>query len=245
MHNSLYGGAVLKVNVFVMVGVLLLSLTLLILFNITYAIHANNANLVPLPVIVIDAGHGGVDGGASAYDGTIEKDINLKIANKLIAKFKMMGFKVIATRETDISIHDDDANSIRNKKRSDIRNRLKLVEDNNATLISIHQNNFSQSKYRGTQVFYGKENSESKGIAGSIQNSIKNLIQPNNSREIKKSTSDIFLLNNCKTPAVLVECGFLSNADETELLKTSEYQEKICFGILCGYLNYYTNSILK
>ncbi len=192
------------------------------------------------PVIVIDPGHGGVDGGAVAKDGTVEKGINLSISKKLADKFTLLGYKVITTRDSDISIHDDDANTIRQKKVTDLHNRLKLAESYDATLISIHQNNFGQSKYRGTQVFYGIKNDQSKLMAEKIQSTVRDLLQPNNDREIKPSSKSIYLLHNIKTPAVLVECGFLSNADETALLKTDAYQEKLSFAILCGYVSYQT-----
>ena len=188
-------------------------------------------------VLLIDAGHGGIDGGAIARDGTEEKEINLAISLKLKEMAVLMGYDVLMTRETDISIHDDTAKTIREKKRSDLKNRLNLLESSPADmLVSIHQNTFGQSKYSGTQIFHGR-NDKSKMYAEAVRLSIRELTQPDNNRQIKQTTNDIFLLYNAKKPAILVECGFLTNREETELLKTDEYQYKLCFAILTGLLN--------
>ncbi len=175
-------------------------------------------------VIVIDAGHGGIDGGASSPDGTIEKDINLAIAKKLEEMLRVFGFSTVMTRTDDESIHDSSAETVRQKKVSDIRNRLKIIEETeNSIFISIHQNHFSSSKYKGTQVFYSKNNPLSEQLASSIRRSVISSLQPDNSREIKKSGTEIFLLYNTTRPAVMVECGFLSNAEDTQRLLNEEY----------------------
>ena len=105
-------------------------------------------------------------------------------------------------------------------------------------IVSIHQNIFSESKYRGTQVFYGGKNSKSKALAQSVQSSVKAMLQPENNRAVKKSTKDIYLLYHATKPSVMVECGFLSNGAELELLKSEEYQNKLCFAIINGLINY-------
>lgn len=185
--------------------------------------------------VVCDAGHGGVDGGAVAQDGTLEKDLNLQISLIAVDLFRLMGYNVTATRTDDRSIHDDGAQTIREKKVSDIHNRLAMINETDADfMISFHQNKFEQSKYRGTQVFYGGLNDASKPLAESVQKSVRQLIQPENNREVKKGGKSIYLLYHCKKPIILVECGFISNSDELHLLKQDDYQKKICFAVLCG-----------
>lgn len=202
-------------------------------------IDASSTNLNKNIIVIIDAGHGGLDGGTQSADGTLEKEINLKIALKLNDFLKSMGIKTILTRDTDISICDDDAVTIREKKISDIHNRLNIVESTeNAILVSVHQNYFTQSKYYGAQVFYSKNNSDSKIIADIIQRNIANYLQKDNSREIKQSGSEIYLLHNATAPAVMVECGFLSNPDEAEKLKDETYQQKIAFLISISIFEY-------
>jgi len=192
------------------------------------------------PVVIIDPGHGGVDGGAVGVDGTAEKEINLAISQKLQCLLELGGFEVIMTRETDVSIHDDSALTTRQKKVSDLHNRLAMVESHpGAIFISIHQNKFSVGKYWGTQVFYGPGHEDSSELAGLIQRSIVAELQPDNSREIKKAQKNLFILFNAKTPAVLVECGFLSNAEENKRLGNPDYQDELAFCIYTAILEYY------
>lgn len=180
------------------------------------------------PTVIIDAGHGGEDGGTVSESGIVEKDINLKIALKAYAFFTENGYKTVMIRKEDKLIYDEGSNTVRSKKSSDLHNRLKIVNDTeNAILLSIHQNHYSESKYYGAQVFYSGNNPQSEVLARCIQEYIISALQPQNKRQIKKSGSEIYLLNNAKAPAVMVECGFLSNHTEAELLNTSEYQSKI------------------
>ncbi len=194
-----------------------------------------------LPVIIVDAGHGGFDGGASTDDGVPEKGINLNIALFLKEYLNFFGFQVVMTRDSDISTEDEGLNTIRSKKTSDLHNRMALMEKTeNAVFVSIHQNHFSQSKYSGAQVFYSKNFSEeSAGLAQSIQESIVYFVQPQNTRQIKPCGTSVYLIYNAVKPAVLVECGFLSNLEEAEKLKIEDYQKKIAFSIAAGILNYY------
>ncbi len=193
------------------------------------------------PVVVIDAGHGGEDGGASA-NGMLEKDINLSIALKLRDMLKASGYTTVMTREDDISIYDSSASTVHEKKVSDMRNRKDIINSNsNNILISIHQNKFEQSKYSGTQIFYSKNNGKSVKLAENIQRSVTGLLQPENKRELKSADSSIYLLNTAEVPAVIVECGFLSNAEEAEKLGSEEYQKQMAFAILCGFLDYEKN----
>lgn len=192
------------------------------------------------PIVIIDAGHGGFDGGAVADDGTIEKDINLSIAKYLQEYLSFFSIKTIMIREIDCSVEDDGLTTIRQKKSSDLHNRMKVMEETeNAIFVSIHQNKYPDGKYSGTQVFYSpKTKDESQLLAQTIQDCIVNTLQKENTRQIKECGTSVFLMYNAVKPAVLVECGFLSNYQETMLLKSSEYQKKIAFCIAMGIQNY-------
>lgn len=189
-------------------------------------------------VVVVDAGHGGEDSGAVA-NLILEKDINLQIALKLRDMLRASGIEVKMIRESDISIYDTASGTIRERKVSDLKNRVEIVNSNkNHILVSIHQNKFEQSKYSGAQMFYSTNNNKSQVLAESIRKSITGLIQPDNKRELKKGGSDIYLLNNAEVPAVIVECGFISNEEEAKNLSDEEYQKKMAFAIYCGILEY-------
>lgn len=197
------------------------------------------ASLSNYPVIIIDAGHGGFDGGAVASDGTPEKDINLSIAQNLRDFLLPLGLDIVMVRDTDTGTEDPTADTIRQKKNSDLKNRLKLMNKySNAIFISIHLNKFPQSEPNGAQVFYTPNVAEAKFLAEEIQANIQKQLQPNNTRVIKQATSDTYLLDNAKVPAVIVECGFLSNPGDLNRLKNEEYQAKMAFTIACGLLNF-------
>ncbi len=223
---------------FVLLVLLVVVLSVFFLYGCNMYITANTQSK-ELPVIVIDAGHGGEDGGAVATDGTNEKDINLSIAGYLNDMFLSGGFKTKMIRTIDIAIYDEGCTTIKSKKVSDMHNRLEIFNsDPNSVVISIHQNKFEQEKYNGTQVFYSPNSNESEVLAENIRLSVVNMLQPENTRENKKATKDIYLLYNCKQPSVIVECGFLSNNNELAKLKTEEYQKQIAFSIYCGCLEY-------
>lgn len=205
--------------------------------NIKVSVFSENVK--SMPTIVIDAGHGGEDGGAVSESGVLEKDINLSIANDTSALFYLLGFDVKQTRKTDIAL-DNGEDTIRKRKVSDMKKRLEIFnspEEN--TIISIHQNKFSESKYHGTQIFYSPNNPKSKQLADSIKYSVKGLLQPDNERECKKADSGIYLLKNTNNPAVIVECGFISNGEEFKNLLDSQYQKQMAFSITAGFLSYY------
>lgn len=196
------------------------------------------------PVIIIDAGHGGEDGGTVSSSGIIEKDINLNIALKICRILDLYGFETVMIRSDDRLIYDSDCSSIREKKVSDIHNRMSVVERYpNSIFLSIHQNHFDQSKYCGAQVFYSKNNAASKIIAECIQSSIVSKLQPENTRLVKPSGSEIYLLYHAKSPAVMVECGFLSNGAEAQLLNDNEYQTKMAVAIIQGVFTYLESDI--
>ncbi|MBQ9415203.1 MAG: N-acetylmuramoyl-L-alanine amidase [Clostridia bacterium] len=187
------------------------------------------------PLITVDAGHGGADGGAVAPDGTAEKTLNLAIAQKLTMMLRFCGYRVRMTREGDDSIHDAESVTIREKKVSDMNNRLQMFEESDRN-ISIHQNMFGSARYHGAQVFYSTNDPASEELATAIRDSIVGWLQPDNTREIKPGSRDIFLLYKTTKPTVLVECGFLSNAEELALLKDPAYQQQLAFAIACGVI---------
>lgn len=191
-----------------------------------------------LPVIIIDAGHGGEDGGAVGIDGTYEKDINLQISLKVNDILTLFGYKTHLIRTTDTAIHTT-GDTIRQRKVSDIRNRTATMDlYENCIYLSIHQNKYEDSRIWGTQTFYSANCDESRKIAGLIQNAVKSQLQPNNKRQIKKSGTDIYVLYNATKPAVMVECGFVSNQSELNQLKDSTYQNNMALSIATGIINY-------
>ena len=232
------GSTIIKICIFSIV----LSLTALFLsaaFN--YWINddkSTNVNADTIPIIVIDAGHGGVDGGAIAKDGTKEKDLNLSLALTLSDMLESFGYDVILTRSDDALLSMDGSSS--SKKLQDLKKRVDIVNNtDNPILVSLHMNKFAQEKYSGVQVFYSPNNDNSSILADKIQNNIKSYLQADNNREIKKAGSNIYLLNNINTTGVLVECGFLSNPNECELLKNEEYRKELASVICMSIIEFF------
>ena len=193
--------------------------------------------------IIIDPGHGGFDGGAGAADGTLEKDVNLEISLKLRDILKVSGFDAVMTRTDDTGTEDDSNESISVRKRSDLKNRLKLMSENgDAIYVSIHLNKFTTSAASGTQVFYTPNFDSARLLGECIQKSVVENLQPENRRVIKRGTDSTYLLKNAKIPAVIVECGFLSNNRDLENLKDPAYQSKLALCIAAGIMEYYKNS---
>lgn len=191
------------------------------------------------PVILLDAGHGGVDPGAIGVNDALEKDINLEIVLRLRDMLTVNGWEVILTRDADLSLHDPQYTKISQIKTSDLKKRLQLIEESDCLLaISVHQNQFSEEKYKGAQMFYGRLNANSKRLAECMQEAFRENLQPENERQIKSSTSDVYIIHNANKPIVLAECGFLSNREECTLLCTPEYQNKVAFTLFCGIQRY-------
>lgn len=213
---------------------------------LTFMANFSTAEASSMPItqktVIVDAGHGGDDGGAIGIDGTVEKDINLDIALKLEKILKFYGFNVIMTRTQDVMTCDDGIDSLRKRKISDIHNRFELMRKNpDAIFISVHQNKFEDSSQHGTQVFYSGNDERSKELAEAIQTSVTLTLQRKNDRIVKKSGSGIYLLYHAKIPAVLVECGFISNSDEVKKLKDESYRMKLAILIADGLLKYLSN----
>ena len=194
--------------------------------------------------VIVDAGHGGFDGGAMAGDGTVEKDINLSISLFLKSFLEQSGFEVILTRDSDEGTDDDSTEKIAVRKKSDLKNRLGLMEKYpDAIFVSVHLNKFTTSSASGAQVFYSKNHSNSSRLGQCVQGSIISLLQKENTRVIKQATSSTYLLNNATIPAIIVECGFLSNKSDLEKLKTEDYQSQMAFVIASGIMEFYTEEI--
>lgn len=190
----------------------------------------NGENVRPLsPVWVIDPGHGGEDGGASDPSGqVVEKELNLAVAMRIAALAHLFGHDCHLTRADDRLLYDayHDLSDYRGKKKTyDLRNRLRITEDAGATLfVGIHMNKFPKAQYHGLQVWYSPNDPKSADYAAFAQSYVKSTLQPENEREVKKATSSIYLLHRIRCPAILVECGFLSNPDECAALVAPEYQ---------------------
>ncbi len=190
--------------------------------------------------IVLDAGHGGIDPGAMNKDKTIlEKDVNLEITKKLRDLLESSGATVIMTRDRDVSLYQEDGNkTTRQKYNENLKNRKKIINESNADIfVSIHLNAFEQSKYYGAQTFYPKGKDDGKELAQFIQDELKRVVDQDNDRKIKPR-DDIYLLKNATMPSVLIECGFLSNEKESQLLADSKYQDKIAWAIYVGIQKY-------
>lgn len=208
--------------------------------NITARTASDDIN--DQPTIVIDAGHGGEDGGAEV-DGVPEKDINLRIANKLSDILRLCGCRVTEIRDEDVSVYGNGAESLREKKVSDLQRRVEIMNASDSNiLVSIHQNKFENSTYSGAQIFYSSNDENSRVLAEDIRNAVVSLLQNDNTRELKPAGSDIYLLDHAEVPAVIVECGFLSNAEERSLLIEDSYQSEMAYSIAMGVLEY-MNSI--
>ena len=236
----------MKIKKFIFPCVCFALLSAFVLLMISAALNikvsVSSERVKSMPTIVIDAGHGGEDGGAVSESGVLEKDINLSIANDTSALFYLLGFDVAQTRKTDIAL-DNGEDTIRKRKVSDMKKRLEIFNSSKEnTIISIHQNKFSESKYHGTQIFYSPNNPKSKQLADSIKYSVKSLLQPDNERECKKADSGIYLLKNTNNPAVIVECGFISNGEECKNLLDSQYQKQMAYSITAGFLSYYNTN---
>ena len=203
------------------VGLLVIFALLVVLMAQTLGWYARQGTPVVKPVLlgraetlILDAGHGGEDGGAVSLSGVPESQINLAIVLKMDDLFGLYGVAPVLLREKDVSLYDDGAVTLREKKVSDLKNRAEAIEAvDHAVLFSIHQNTFSDRQYHGAQAFYAPTEG-SRQLAASIQNAIRMTLQPDNSRQEKKIPDSVYLLNHISCPAVLIECGFLTNPGE-------------------------------
>ena len=196
----------------------------------TMTIYANTQRSVsPYSLVIVDAGHGGMDGGAVGVNGSIEKNINFSIAMKLKELLKKEKIKLVMTRSKDDMINDKDAGSV---KMSDLNNRVSIANKyKNALFVSIHMNSFKDAKQHGAQIFYSPNNPVSESFANVMKGEFNKYVDSENKREIKNG-GNIHILKNITIPAVIAECGFVSNAEEEKLLNSDDYQQKIANALL-------------
>ncbi len=199
----------------------------------------NNSEKPAAVTIVIDPGHGGRDPGKVGVNDALEKDINLKISLKLKNLLEQNDINVIMTREEDVGLYSEEDS---NKKRADLNNRIQLINESDALFaVSIHQNSFTQEYVKGAQVFYHAASSEGRELALILQEEIKKTMDDGNRRKAKSNES-YYMLKKTVCPLVIIECGYLSNLQEAELLVTEEYQEKMAWAISLGILEYLNKS---
>lgn len=211
----------------------LIALMVVPLFSISAKTVPVSVRQQTFPVVVVDAGHGGVDGGAVGPNGILEKDLNLSVSLRLAAFLRNFGFQVVLTRETD---------EMQGNKAEDIHARAAVAEScgDHVIFISIHQNKFSQTSSHGTQTFYGLQNADSERLAALLQTEIVQKLQPENHRLCQPGGDGIYLLKNLSCTAVMVECGFLSNEEDVCLLTDELYQSRLAF-VIAGTLLQYVN----
>lgn len=210
--------------------------------RLTEGVIPTSANAMERPVIVLDAGHGGLDSGAVGKNGTLEKDINLSVVLHLQQLLEMSGFDTVLTRDEDISIYDAGVEGIRNQKLSDMDNRLEIIQSYpDSVFLCIHQNNYKDPQYFGAQMFYNNNHPDNRSLAQTMQDRFA-VLQEGNDREIKLSGDELFLLKNNSNPSLMIECGFLSNSEEEAKLATTEYQQQVAFTIYSGLLEHLENT---
>lgn len=224
--------------------IIILSTTLVLCFIIMIFSALNQSTIITntteskkSSIIVLDSGHGGEDPGAVGVNSVYECDVNLSITLKLNDILHLNGYKTVLTRKDKDDIADKSLDTIAKRKKSDMYKRLDIYNsDLRNVAISIHQNIFPAESCSGTQVFYSKQNPLSKTLADNITNSVVSNLQNDNER-ISKEANGIFLLDNAKVPAIIVECGFLSNQNDTYLLCDKEYQKKFSYCLFQGLMN--------
>lgn len=240
--GSTIGNKVKNKKLISIVSVIVLCFICMSVINVNHAVTTYNELKIQEAgekVVLIDAGHGGIDGGALSKDGTPEKDINLNIGILLGANLKSMGYKVEYTRTEDTGLYTE-GKSVREKKIEDLSNRVKLKKETNCDVfVSIHLNTFPQASCKGAQVWYSNY-SGSQELGTLVQSTLKEKLDPNNKREAKAAGTQYKVLReNDEMAGIIVECGFLSNQEECEMLKTEDYQMKIADALaeaINGYL---------
>ena len=208
--------------------------------SLVATVFSENAPVARTHCIILDAGHGGVDGGAVSCTGIPESTYNLQITRRLNSLFQFLGYDTKSIRTEDISVYTEGA-TIAQKKISDLKERVRIVNQTpNALLISIHQNTFQDSQYHGAQVFYPATQG-SEQLAKELQSVFQRTLNPQSNRNAKKG-SGIYLLEHIQTPGILVECGFLSNPQEESNLRNADYQKKLCCIIVSTVNGFLSNT---
>ena len=217
-------------------GVCLLAMVVMaVKYGSIHVTGSGDAYIKETPVVVVDAGHGGTDPGKVGVDGSLEKDINLAVAERLKTYLEQDDVKVIMTREMDTGLYSE-ADS--RKKMADMKKRCEIIEESGADLVvSIHQNSYHEESVSGGQVFYYRDSSKGKALAEILQDRFDYVLGDQN-RRLPKANGNYYLLLHVKCPIVIVECGFLSNRKEAALLNSGEYQDKLAYTIHMGIMEY-------
>lgn len=226
-----------------LVSIITICLTICFVQNIS--INNETVPTVTLPVtnkvIVVDAGHGVPDEGAESSNGISEAETNLKIALKLQTLLEQSGATVILTRSDENAIYDIDSKTLKQKKISDLKNRVKIGNETSADIfVSIHLNKIPQKQYSGWQTFYKSSDQNSMNLAKSIQSSLNESMQKENNRVAMKLDT-IYIVKNVEIPITVVECGFLSNPEEEQNLLNDDYQNRLAWGIYSGIIDYFNS----
>ena len=218
----------------------------LFVFVFQVASSKQTVQTVSLPVsnkvIVLDAGHGKPDEGAQSSNGTTEAQTNLKITLKVQSLLEQSGATVVLTRSDENAIYDLDKTTLRQKKISDIHNRVKIGNESSADIfVSIHLNKISQQQYYGWQCFYKQNDEKSTALAKSLQENLNDSIQKENKR-VSMKLDNVYIIKHVEIPISIVECGFLSNPEEETQLLSDDYQNRLAWGIYNGIMDYFYNS---
>ena len=236
MKRSVRYISLLPVYIVVLTGFILLAVG----GSRVVTVMSENAPVSSQKTVIIDAGHGGEDGGATSCTGVLESQFNLEISQKLNDLLNLLGVDTLMIRTTDCSIYTQ-GNTIAQKKISDLKERVRIANSTpNVTLLSIHQNHFSDERYSGAQVFYAPT-VDSMELAKTLQSNFKQTVNPDSNRQIKKA-EHVYLMQHVTCPAVLIECGFISNSHEERLLRDPSYQQKLCGVIACTVSQYLFSS---
>jgi N-acetylmuramoyl-L-alanine amidase len=205
--------------------------------DLSCAVYQTSTFLQPeTTLLIIDAGHGGEDGGAVSVNGVHESELNLAIAKKLDSLATFFGVRTLMLRDSNVSLHSEEADGVRERKASDLQNRVTIVNSYpNATLVSIHQNTFPGAASHGAQVFYTGEG-EGMLLALHAQTMLVKYLDPFNHRQAAKTPHTVYLMTHVTCPAILLECGFLSNAEEAKKLESETYQKKLAVVLSAAYL---------
>ena len=216
-----------RIKLFLSYGIFtILSIVLIQAGSVAVTTWIESSPVVHGTCIAIDAGHGGIDGGAVSISGIPESQINLQISERLNDLFHLLGYHTVMLRNTDTSLHTD-GKTISAQKVSDLKHRVRLIQEHNATLlISIHQNTFSNNKYSGAQVFYHSDQN-SIDLANALQRNLIQTLNPSSKRKAK-AAQGIYLMEHIPCPGILIECGFLTNVQEEALLRSEDYQKQLC-----------------
>ena len=217
-------------------GVCLLAMVVMaVKYGSIHVTGSGDAYIKETPVVVVDAGHGGTDPGKVGVDGSLEKDINLAVAERLKTYLEQDDVKVIMTREADTGLYSETDSR---KKMADMKKRCEIIEESGADLVvSIHQNSYHEESVSGGQVFYYRDSSKGKALAEILQDRFDYVLGDKN-RRLPKANGNYYLLLHVKCPIVIVECGFLSNRKEAALLNSGEYQDKLAYTIHMGIMEY-------